>query len=106
MCGVSVHGGWKASDQGQAPGCAMVWVPPSTTAVGADGHVDEYAEFERSRRERKFYCHDHAPAGSHPYEDYNHELMNAQMGRAITHTSTLPWVDELLQNTALLTSQG
>ena len=39
------------------------------------------------------------------------ELANAQMGRAITHTSTLSWVGELLlQNTAitsaLLTSQG
>jgi len=36
--------------------------------------------------------------------------MNARMGFAINHTSTLPWVDELLQNTAitcaLLTSQG
>ena len=36
--------------------------------------------------------------------------MNAQMGSAITHISTLSWVDELLQNTAitstLLISQG
>ena len=50
---------------------------------------------------------------SHHHIEQLIELMNAQikMGRAITHTSTLSWVGELLlQNTAitsaLLTSQG
>ena len=47
---------------------------------------------------------------SHHHIEVAIELMNAQMGRAITHTSTLSWVGELLQNTAitsaLLTSQG
>ena len=47
---------------------------------------------------------------SHHHIEELTELMNAQMGSAITHISTLSWVDELLQNTAitcaLLTSQG
>jgi hypothetical protein len=47
---------------------------------------------------------------SHHHIEELIELMNAEMGRAITHTSTLPWVAELLQNkfftSPLLTSQG
>ena len=47
---------------------------------------------------------------SHHHIEELIELMNAQMGSAITHISTLSWVDELLQNTAisstLLISQG
>ena len=46
----------------------------------------------------------------HYIEEFIELVMNARMGFAINHTSILPWVDELLQNTAitcaLLTSQG
>ena len=62
MCSVGVHGGWKASDQGEAPGCAMEWVPDGILNP-ADGGEPQW---QRYHDERKFYCHDHAPAGSHP----------------------------------------